>query len=47
VIYILLLGWMFIGIAIISDIFMEGIEQITASKKVVIVKDSLGYEIPK
>jgi hypothetical protein len=38
---------MFIGIALISDIFMEGIEHITASKKVVIVKDSLGYEVPK
>lgn len=29
-IYMLLLIWMFIGIALISDIFMEGIEHITA-----------------
>jgi hypothetical protein len=46
-IYILLLCWMFVGIAIISDIFMEGIEEITAQKRIVIVKDSMGYEVPK
>ena len=30
VIYLFLMGYMFIGIAIVSDIFMEGIEVITA-----------------
>jgi len=46
-IYILLLCYCFLGIAIISDIFMEGIEEITAQKTLVIVKDSMGYEVPK
>jgi len=27
--YLIALGWLFLGIAIISDIFMEGIEKIT------------------
>lgn len=29
-IYLIWLGWMFVGIAIVSDIFMESIEAITA-----------------
>jgi len=30
VIYFLILVWLFMGIAIVSDIFMEGIEKITS-----------------
>lgn len=31
--YLCALGWLFVGIAIISDIFMESIETITAQNK--------------
>lgn len=32
IIYCLVLGWMFLGVAIASDVFMSGIERITSSK---------------
>lgn len=32
IIYLLGLGWLFMGVAIISDVFMNGIEKITAKK---------------
>jgi len=32
ILYIVLIGWTFIGIAIVSNIFMEGIERITSKK---------------
>jgi hypothetical protein len=31
-IYVMLLGWFFLGVAISSDAFMNGIEKITSSK---------------
>lgn len=37
--YILLMVWLFLGVAIVSDKFMESIETITASEKEVTVKD--------
>ena len=37
--YILLMVWLFIGVAIVSDRFMESIEMITAQEKEVTVKD--------
>lgn len=46
-VYVLILCWLFIGIAIISDIFMEGIEVITSSTLEVTVTDSMGYKVPK
>jgi len=33
ILYLFGLGWIFLGVAVISDIFMEGIEKITSSKK--------------
>jgi len=39
VLYILLMVWLFIGVAIVSDRFMESIEMITAQEKEVTVKD--------
>jgi hypothetical protein len=33
--YLATLGWLFLGIAIISDIFMEAIEAITAQTKAI------------
>jgi len=33
--YLCTLGWLFLGIAIISDIFMEAIEAITAQTKAI------------
>ncbi len=43
----LLLVWLFVGISIISDIFMEGIGVITSQSVTVQVTDSLGYQVPK
>jgi len=43
VVYVLILCWLFIGIAIISDIFMEGIEVITSTTFEVTVTDNMGY----
>jgi len=39
VLYILLMVWLFIGVAIVSDRFMESIEMITAQEKEVTIKD--------
>merc|ERR1719328_301931 len=39
VLYILLMVWLFIGVAIVSDRFMESIETITAQEKEVSIKD--------
>lgn len=38
--YMLLMVWLFIGVSIVSDRFMESIEMITAQEKEVTVKDS-------
>ena len=46
-IYILILVWVFLGVAVISDIFMEGIGVITSSTVTVMVTDSMGYKVPK
>jgi solute carrier family 8 (sodium/calcium exchanger) len=40
ILYVLGLGWTFLGIAIISDIFMAGIEKVTSLKKRVKDKDT-------
>jgi len=39
VLYVLLMIWLFIGVAIVSDKFMESIETITAQEKEVTIKD--------
>jgi len=39
VLYIILMVWLFIGVAIVSDKFMESIETITAQEKEVTIKD--------
>jgi len=39
VLYIILMVWLFIGVAIVSDRFMESIEMITAQEKEVTIKD--------
>ena len=39
VLYIILMVWLFIGVAIVSDRFMESIEMITAQEKEVSIKD--------
>lgn len=44
VIYGLALAWCFFGVAIISDIFMSSIEQITSAEKTVTRKDANGNE---
>ena len=43
--YLLLLFWLFIGIAILADIFMEAIEVITSKSELVQVPDSDGNMI--
>mmetsp|Transcript_60819 Transcript_60819/g.131959 ORF Transcript_60819/g.131959 Transcript_60819/m.131959 type:complete len:834 (-) Transcript_60819:296-2797(-) len=40
VLYVLGLGWTFLGIAVISDVFMAAIEKITSSKKRVVNKET-------
>lgn len=50
-IYVIWLTWLFVGIALVSDIFMESIEAITAQTKIVITKDpdtgeEIGHEVP-
>ena len=45
--YMLILFWMFLGIAIISDIFMDSITVITSKTVTIQVKDSLGYMVPR
>lgn len=37
--YLLFLGWLFLGIAIVADIFMEAIEVITSQTKIVQLED--------
>jgi len=39
VLYIILMVWLFIGVSIVSDRFMESIEMITAQEKEVTIKD--------
>lgn len=46
-VYILTLFWLFLGIAIISDIFMDSITEITSKTVIIQVKDNLGYMVPK
>jgi len=38
--YLMVLGYLFLGIAIISDIFMEAIEQITSQTKTIEIYDN-------
>jgi solute carrier family 8 (sodium/calcium exchanger) len=38
-IYLLWLLWLFVGISIVSDIFMESIEAITSQTQIIVVKD--------
>ena len=45
VIYLFLMGYMFIGIAIVSDIFMEAIEVITAQTRMVTYIDNFAKEM--
>jgi solute carrier family 8 (sodium/calcium exchanger) len=40
ILYLMGLGWTFLGVAVISDIFMAGIEKITSSKKRVLNKET-------
>lgn len=47
IIYMLMLFYLFLGISIVSDIFMEGIEHITSAKKEIYVTDELGYKVKK
>lgn len=42
VIYLLFLGWCFLGVAIISDHFMAAIEVITSKEKVIVVQNEDG-----
>lgn len=46
-IYMFTLFYLFLGISIVSDVFMEGIETITSAKKEVYVQDELGYKVKK
>ena len=39
ILYLLFLFWMFLGMNIIADVFMNAIEEITSSRKIVLVKD--------
>jgi len=45
-IYILLIIYIFIGIMIISDIFMEAIEEITSQQRTVQTEDDMGHIVP-
>lgn len=42
VVYCLVLVYLFLGISIISDIFMAGIEKITSSTQIIQIKDESG-----
>ena len=44
VFYGLILAYLFLGIAIVSDIFMEAIEEITSKTELIIETDSFGKE---
>jgi len=39
IVYLLLLSYLFLGIAIVSDIFMEAIEGITSQTKTITIWD--------
>lgn len=43
--FLLLLFWLFIGISILADIFMEGIEVITSKSELVNIPDADGNMI--
>ena len=43
--YLIFLFWLFLGISVIADIFMEAIEIITSSTKDVQVQDKDGKEL--
>lgn len=43
VLYCIALGWSFMGVAIIADIFMVAIEEITAKRKQVMIKGKAFY----
>jgi len=45
IVYLLLMGYIFIGIAIVSDIFMDSIEVITAQTRMVPYIDNFGKEL--
>ena len=45
-VYLITLGYLFLGINIISDIFMEAIEQITSKKLTLNVTDNQGNQVP-
>jgi hypothetical protein len=40
--YLAMLGYLFLGISISADIFMEAIEVITSKQKVIIIEDETG-----
>jgi len=43
--YVIVLFYLFLGIAIVSDIFMESIEEITSKTTVVTIQDTDGNDI--
>mmetsp|Transcript_2283 Transcript_2283/g.2845 ORF Transcript_2283/g.2845 Transcript_2283/m.2845 type:complete len:254 (-) Transcript_2283:741-1502(-) len=43
----LILSFIFLGVSIISDIFMASIEVITSQTRIVYIRDELGYKKPK
>lgn len=45
IVYTLVLFWFFLGIAIVADIFMESIEQITSKSEFVIIQDLDGKDV--
>lgn len=42
--YLIALGWLFLGIALISDIFMEAIENVTSQTKSIELYDKAGKQ---
>ena len=45
IVYVLVLFWFFLGIAIVADIFMEAIEVITSKTELVTISDADGHYI--
>ena len=45
IVYTLVLFWFFLGIAIVADIFMESIEQITSKSDFIVIQDSDGQDV--
>jgi len=43
--YAIVLGYLFLGVAIVSDIFMEAIEEITSKTTVITIQDADGNDI--